>query len=97
VCADPTDTSAGRCSRSNRPRKSQRLVADFSATAISGDGVACPTLQRSAHVYEMTARMMADPARLVEAQMSLWNDLCDAVAAHHPAPLGQCAKPVIED
>ena len=24
--------------------------------------------------FEMTARMMADPARLVEAQMALWND-----------------------
>ena len=33
----------------------------------------------------MTARMMADPARLVEAQMSLWNDWRDAVAAHHSA------------
>ena len=34
---------------------------------------------------EMTARMMSDPARLVEAQMSLWNDYLTAVAAHRAA------------
>jgi polyhydroxyalkanoate synthase len=45
---------------------------------------------------EMTQRMMADPARLIEAQVSLWNDY--ARLWQHTAQrfLGAAAEPVIE-
>ena len=58
-------------------RKSQRLVSDFlqrqGAGGEDGVGMANP-MAIGAAFFEMTARMMSDPARLVEAQMSLWND-----------------------
>ncbi len=59
--------------------KSRRLVADFLSRQGGGDGgadgigMANPTAIGAAF-FEMTARMMADPARLVEAQVALWND-----------------------
>jgi polyhydroxyalkanoate synthase len=59
--------------------KSRRLVTDFLARQRGGDGeengvgMADPTAIGAAFL-EMTARMMADPKRLVEAQVSLWND-----------------------
>jgi polyhydroxyalkanoate synthase len=59
--------------------RSQRLVADFLSRQSGGSGgeggigMADPTAIGAAF-FEMTARMMADPARLVEAQASLWND-----------------------
>src|SRR5258708_6440726 len=56
--------------------KSQRLVADF-LSRQSGEedaiGLANP-MAIGAAFFEMTQRMMSDPARLVEAQASLWND-----------------------
>jgi len=57
--------------------KSQRLVSDFlqrqGAGGEDGVGMANP-MAIGAAFFEMTARMMSDPARLVEAQMSLWSD-----------------------
>jgi polyhydroxyalkanoate synthase subunit PhaC len=56
--------------------KSQRLVADFLSRQGGGEqgiGMADP-MAIGAAFFEMTARMMSDPARLVEAQVSLWND-----------------------
>jgi polyhydroxyalkanoate synthase subunit PhaC len=56
--------------------KSERLVADFlkRRTAPPEEiGLADP-LSVGAAFFEMTARLMADPAHLVQAQMSLWND-----------------------
>jgi poly[(R)-3-hydroxyalkanoate] polymerase subunit PhaC len=55
--------------------RSQRLVADF-LTRQSGDshvGMADP-LNVGRAFLEMTARMMANPAKLVEAQVNLWRD-----------------------
>ena len=57
--------------------RSQRLVRDFLARQGDGGeegvGMANP-MAIGAAFFEMTARMMSDPARLVEAQVSLWND-----------------------
>jgi polyhydroxyalkanoate synthase subunit PhaC len=56
--------------------KSQRLVADFLARQ-NGDaetiGLADP-MAIGAAFFEMTARLAADPARLVEAQAALWQE-----------------------
>jgi poly[(R)-3-hydroxyalkanoate] polymerase subunit PhaC len=58
--------------------KSRRLVADFLARQGAADGedaigMASP-LSIGAAFLEMTARLMADPARLAQAQASLWQD-----------------------
>ncbi len=55
--------------------KSQHLVADFLKRQSAGEGVGMASpLAIGAAFFEMTARMMADPSRLVQAQLSLWND-----------------------
>ena len=55
--------------------KSQQLVAEFLTRQGREDGVGmADSLGIGTAFLEMTARMMADPSRLVQAQMSLWND-----------------------
>jgi polyhydroxyalkanoate synthase subunit PhaC len=57
--------------------KSLRLVSDFLQRQGKGgeDGVGMSNpMAIGAAFFEMTARMMSDPARLVEAQLSLWSD-----------------------
>jgi polyhydroxyalkanoate synthase len=58
--------------------QSQRLVAEFLAkqgngAAKDGLGMSDP-LNIGQAFFDMTARMMANPAQLVEAQISLWRD-----------------------
>ncbi|WP_207478929.1 PHA/PHB synthase family protein [Arenibaculum pallidiluteum] len=58
--------------------QSQRLVAEF-LSRQAHDGAAAPSaspdpLNIGGAFLEMTAKMMADPMRLMQAQMSLWND-----------------------
>ncbi len=52
--------------------ESQRLISDFLARQGAA-GMADP-LNIGGAFLEMTARMMADPARLATAQMTLWHD-----------------------
>ena len=55
--------------------KSQHLVTEFLKRQSAGEGVGMASpLAIGAAFFEMTARMMADPSRLVQAQLSLWND-----------------------
>jgi polyhydroxyalkanoate synthase len=53
--------------------KSQRIVSDFLSHQVSDGhlGTADP-LNVGKAFFEMTARMMADPAKLIDAQLSLW-------------------------
>src|SRR5437588_4815618 len=55
--------------------KSQRLVAEFLSRqqGENGIGMADP-MAIGAAFFEMTAKMMSDPSRLVQAQLSLWHD-----------------------
>ena len=54
--------------------RSQRLVAEFlPRQSARGIGMADP-LNIGGAFFEMTQRMMADPTRLVQAQLSLWQD-----------------------
>jgi len=81
--------------------KSQRLVADFLArqgTQAGGEegiGMADP-MAIGAAFLEMTTRMMADPARLAEAQTALWNDYLHLWQKTAQRFLGGAAEPVIE-
>src|SRR5207237_10254050 len=55
--------------------KSQQLVAEFLTRQGREDGVGvADSLGIGTAFLEMTARMMADPSRLVRAKLSLWND-----------------------
>ncbi|HLJ64948.1 MAG TPA: class I poly(R)-hydroxyalkanoic acid synthase, partial [Stellaceae bacterium] len=54
--------------------RSQKLLLDFLARQKS-DGIAMtPPLDIAGAFLDMTQRLMSDPGRLIEAQMSLWQD-----------------------
>jgi polyhydroxyalkanoate synthase subunit PhaC len=81
--------------------RSQRLVSDFlarqSVNGLSNDGVGMSApLNIGSAFFEMTTRMMADPARLVQAQLSLWNDYMTLWQRTAQRFLGGDADPVIE-
>ncbi len=78
--------------------KSQRLVAEFLSRQGGGEGglgMANPMAIGNAF-FEMTARMMSDPSRLVQAQLSLWNDYMTLWQRTAQRFLGGAAEPVIE-
>jgi poly[(R)-3-hydroxyalkanoate] polymerase subunit PhaC len=77
--------------------KSQQLVGEFlkRQSAEDGIGMASP-LAIGAAFFEMTARMMADPSRLVQAQLSLWNDYMTLWQRTAQRFLGGDPKPLIE-
>jgi polyhydroxyalkanoate synthase len=77
--------------------KSQRLVAEFLARqgAEGGIGMADPTAIGAAF-FEMTARMMSDPSKLAQAQLSLWNDYMTLWQRTAQRFLGGAAEPLIE-
>src|SRR5205823_3846486 len=77
--------------------KSQRLVAEFLSRQGGGDGIGmADPMAIGAAFFEMTARMMADPAKLVQAQLSLWNDYMMLWQRTAQRFLGQDTEPVIE-
>ncbi|PWC32071.1 class I poly(R)-hydroxyalkanoic acid synthase [Azospirillum sp. TSO22-1] len=79
--------------------QSQKLVTDFLArqTADGGvGGVANPDPMGVGNAFlEMTKRMMADPAKLMKAQMTLWQDYLTLWQRTTQRLLGQEAEPVI--
>ncbi|MBV8889087.1 MAG: class I poly(R)-hydroxyalkanoic acid synthase [Alphaproteobacteria bacterium] len=77
--------------------QSQRLVADFlqRQSGEEGIGLSNPMAIGTAF-FEMTARMMSDPARLVQAQLSLWNDYMTLWQRTAQRFLGGAADPVIQ-
>src|SRR5260221_6991335 len=82
--------------------RSQRLVAEFlkrqhpgEAGAGGGIGMGDP-LNIGTAFFEMTARMMADPAKLVQAQISLWNDYMTLWQRTAQRFLGGEAESVVE-
>jgi polyhydroxyalkanoate synthase len=54
--------------------QSQRLVAEFLKRQGEGGNGGQDAMHIGAAFMEMTARMMADPAKLMQAQWSLWQD-----------------------
>jgi polyhydroxyalkanoate synthase subunit PhaC len=53
--------------------RSQRLVQDFLTRQSDGSGMLDP-LNIAGAFFEMTQRLMSDPASLVQAQLTLWQD-----------------------
>src|SRR5438132_13335724 len=77
--------------------RSRHLVAEFLKRQAAGDGVGmADPLSIGAAFFEMTARMMADPSRLVQAQLSLWNDYLTLWQRTAQRFLGGDTEPMIE-
>ncbi|MGD1878218.1 MAG: PHA/PHB synthase family protein [Kiloniellaceae bacterium] len=92
---DPVEISKSMASIAER---SQKLVAEFltrqqSDGAGSGPGSMDP-LNIGAAFMEMPHRMMADPAKLVQAQMTLWQDYMRLWQAAAERMMGQDPEPV---
>jgi polyhydroxyalkanoate synthase subunit PhaC len=78
-------------------RQSQRLVADFLERQAPENGVGMAnTLGIGTAFFEMTARMLSDPTRLVQAQLSLWNDYLTLWQRAAQRFLGGETEPLIE-
>jgi polyhydroxyalkanoate synthase len=77
--------------------QSQRLVTDFLARqAANGASPAHPDPMGIGQAFlEMTARMMTDPAKLMQAQINLWQDYLTLWQRTTQRFLGQAAEPVI--
>ncbi|HVZ02427.1 MAG TPA: class I poly(R)-hydroxyalkanoic acid synthase [Dongiaceae bacterium] len=75
--------------------QSQRLVSEFlTRTQDGGDSNPDP-LNIGRAFYEMTTRLMSDPQKLVQAQMSLWQDYMNLWQSTARRMMGQEAEPVI--
>jgi polyhydroxyalkanoate synthase len=92
---DPVELSRAMASIAER---SQRLVLDFvSRQQPNGNGVGmADPLNVGQAFVDLTTRMMADPARLVEAQFSLWQDYMQLWQSTARRMMGAESAPVIE-
>jgi len=100
---DPVELSHSMAEIAER---SQRLVAEFLQRQHPGEGAAGAgagigmgmgdPLNIGTAFFEMTARLMADPTKLVQAQMSLWNDYMTLWQRTAQRFLGGEAEPVVE-
>ena len=75
--------------------RSQRILTEFLARQQGGAGMADPGKIGEAFL-EMTRRMMADPGKMMAAQMTLWQDHMDLLRNTTQRMMGQAAEPVIE-
>jgi polyhydroxyalkanoate synthase len=76
--------------------QSQRIVSDFLGRQ-NGDGAGMSDPLNVGRAFlEMTARLMADPAKLVQAQMNLWQDYMNLWQATARRLMGEEADPVIQ-
>jgi polyhydroxyalkanoate synthase len=77
--------------------QSQRLVQDFLArqSGAQGLGLSDP-LNIGQAFFDMTARMMTNPAQLVQAQMMLWQDYLTLWQTAARRMLGEPSEPVIK-
>ncbi|HWD60355.1 MAG TPA: class I poly(R)-hydroxyalkanoic acid synthase, partial [Stellaceae bacterium] len=76
--------------------RSQRLIAEFLGRQANDEnhpGMADPRAIGAAF-FELTARMMADPGRLIAAQMALWNDYLTLWQRTAERLTGQPAEPI---
>ena len=98
--ADPfPDAAEVSRSMANIAASSQRLVVDFLARQAAGGmpagGMPSPDpLNIGGAFLEMTARMMTDPARMVQANLTLWQDYLHLWQSTASRLMGGDAKPV---
>jgi len=92
---DPVEWSK---SMSGIAEKSQKLVSDWlerQAATSNGSGQIDP-LNLGGAFLEMTTRMMSDPAKLVQAQMSLWQDYMKLWQSATHRMIGATTEPVVQ-
>src|ERR1700751_3724596 len=78
-------------------QKSRKLVAEFLKRPAVGNGVGMAySLAIGAAFLDMTTRLMSDPSRLVQAQLSLRNDYLTLWQRTTQSLLGWATEPVIE-
>ncbi|NQV21775.1 MAG: class I poly(R)-hydroxyalkanoic acid synthase [Rhodospirillales bacterium] len=77
--------------------RSQDLVLDFLKHQAEASGPDNPDPQNLSSAFlELTAKIMADPAKLAESQMSLWTDYLSLWQHTAKKLMGQDADPVAE-
>ncbi len=80
--------------------QSQRLVSEFLTKQQNGGGNGGLGMSDPLNIgqafLDMTARMMANPAQLVEAQLSLWQDYMALWQSAARRMMGEAADPVIK-
>ena len=77
--------------------RSQKLVTDYLARHATEAGLADPDpLNISGTFMELTARMMANPAKLAQHQMEMWQDYVNLWQNTALRMMGGDAEPVIE-
>ena len=74
--------------------RSQRIVAEFLSRQQGGAGMADPGKIGEAF-FEMTRQMMADPGKMMAAQMNLWQDYMALWQSTTQRLMGGEAEPVI--
>jgi len=76
--------------------RGQKLVTEFlERQAASKDGGQIDKLNIGGAFFEMTARMLADPARLMQAQFQLWQDYINLVNSATRRFMGEEAEPLV--
>jgi polyhydroxyalkanoate synthase len=76
--------------------KSRQIVADFLARQGSADPALGSMAGIGAAFFEMTSHLMADPSKLVQAQVSLWHDYMTLWQRTAQRFLGGAAEPLAE-
>ena len=90
----PPDAEALSQSLADIARRSQRLAAEFLARQASGGGLGMANPSNIGGAFmEMTTRLMADPAKLANAQMALWQDYLDLWENTARRMMGEDAQP----
>jgi polyhydroxyalkanoate synthase subunit PhaC len=81
--------------------RGQRIVTDFlrrqTGTGAAGTGATPDPLNIGGAFFEMTARLMANPARLVQAQLGFWQDYLTLWQNTARRILGAVPAPVIAE
>jgi len=90
---DPVETAK---SLANVAERSQKLLADFLQKQAAGDQSDMDPLKVGQAFLDMTARMMADPSKVFEAQMALWQDYMRLWQSTAQKFAGNNTAPVIE-
>ncbi len=90
---DPVEVSK---SVVNIAERSQRLVTDFLQRQAREGRPDMPGMTHIGNAFlEMTHRLMADPGKLVERQMALWNDYLNLWHTSAAAFFGQQVEPAV--
>tara|TARA_R110002110_G_scaffold122424_4_gene298628 strand:+ start:4566 stop:6380 length:1815 start_codon:yes stop_codon:yes gene_type:complete len=93
---DPAELSATMASIAER---SQRIVTEFltrQGASGSADPSALDPMNVGSAFMEMTSRMMSNPGKMVEAQMSLWQDYMDLWQSTARRMMGDTSGEMIE-